>query len=368
MTYKELTKNIIQSHGDPISKEMLKIQILSLISESPMKMSDFRETINRNSDVTSSSFDNEKTGHGRKRWETKLQNAIADLKHEGGIGHIRRNQYISPRFCHNPLDPEDFWLNVQENSMTKYRDEVICKWDDHNHGSGNYFIQSISSDNITFRRDPVSGYAKIDEIRFDKKRIFGMANSLNAVGGKGTRVTIGGAREVYSELLLSLSSLIDIVEREWIIIIDTVVDSTVKFDINNLNLEEDLRKRALKPGIQREGSTKFRKEVLENYGNKCAISGISVIDTIQAAHIRPYNGPETNHPANGIALRSDIHRLFDLGKLRINPGNLRIILHPDVESEYREICSETLELRNVLMPPNKGALELVWRFDKNKWF
>jgi len=252
--------------------------------------------------------------------------------------------------------------------MTKYGNEVICNWDDHTYGPGNYFIQSVSSDSIEFRRDPVSGYVKIDEIQFNKNRVLGMANSLNAVGGKGTRVTIGGNREVYSELLLTLSSFIDIVEGESIIITDTVVDSTVKFDANYLNLEKDLRKRALKPGVQREGATKFRKLVLNNYGNKCAISGISVVDAIQAAHIRPYNGPETNHPANGIALRSDIHRLFDIGKIRIEPGDLRILLHPDIKSEYRELCSEKLELGNVPIPPNKDALELVWSFEKNRWF
>jgi hypothetical protein len=368
LAYRVLTKKIIQSHDDSISKEMLKIQILSLISESPMEVSDFREAIGQNSEIVVSSIDNEKTGHGRYRWETNLQNAIADLKQEGKIGHIGHNQYISPVFCHNPLDAEDFWLDVRENSMAKYEDEIICSWDNHKYGTGNYFLQSVSPDKITFRREPASGNTKIDEIRFDKKRLFGMANSLNAVGGKGTRVTIGGARKLYSELLLSLSSLIDIKEDKWIIITDTVEDSLSNFNLNDSNSEKDLRKRALKPGVQREGATKFRKEVLQNYGHKCAISGISAVDTIQAAHIRPYNGPETNHLANGIALRSDIHRLFDLGKIRINPDDLQIILHPDIESEYREICSDKLDLGLTLIPPNKGALELVWCFDKNKWF
>jgi hypothetical protein len=269
--------------------------------------------------------------------------------------------------CSNPLDPERFWLEILENSEAKYSDEAICEWEHDKHGHGIYFIQSVSSNKIIFRRDPVCGDNKIDIIKFDKKPVIAMANSLNAVGGKGTRVTIGGNRKVYSELLVSLSSSIEIKENKWVEITDTVLESSSNFVLEDLNSDKDLRKRALKPGVQREGATRFRKEVLGNYGNKCAITGISVADTLQAAHIRPYNGPQTNHPANGIALRSDIHRLFDLGKIRINPEDYHIILHQDIESEYRNICSEKLDLGSVLIPPNKAALELLWHFEKNRW-
>lgn len=364
--YKALTNEMLGIDEVTIKKKKLKNHIKSILSDSPMSMADFRESVSDS--FTLSISDLEITGHGRKRWETNLQNAVTDLKNEGKIGHLKRDQYISPIVCKNPLDPEKFWSDVRERAMAEYDDEEICNFKDHRRGTGVFFIQSVSSDKIQFRRDPLSGYEKIDHIRFDKKRVRGMANALNAVGGVGTRVTIGGAREVYSELLVSLSSMIEFDENEKIVISDTVVDSSIDFDYNKNNADVDLRKRALKPGVQREGASKFRKEVLENYGSKCAISGISVVDAIQAAHIRPYNGPETNHPANGIALRSDIHRLFDLGKIRINPGDLRIHLHPEIELEYREICSEKLELKSVSIPPNTEALELMWSFGKNRWF
>tara|TARA_B100000683_G_C12498740_1_gene556979 strand:- start:2136 stop:3551 length:1416 start_codon:yes stop_codon:yes gene_type:complete len=366
--YKMLTRKIVNSDEDSITKEILKIQILSLISEIPMKMSDFREIISLNAKDIISEYDNEKTGHGRERWKTNLQNAIGDLKSDGKIGHLKWNQYISPIACSNPLEPTSFWLDILENSKAKYSDEAVCEWEHDKHGHGTYFIQSASSNQIKFRRFPVSGEKKIDAITFDKKRVIGMANSLNAVGGKGTRVTIGGNREVYSELLVALSSSIEFKEDKWVEITDTVVDPSSNFIIEDLNLDKDLRKRTLKPGIQREGATRFRKKVLENYGNKCAITGTSVADTLQAAHIRPYNGPLTNHPANGISLRSDIHRLFDLGKIRINPEDYHIFLHPEIESEYRSICYDKLNLSNVLIPPDKAALELMWQFEKNMWF
>ena len=369
--YHALTRELLESlevtmQPKSTEREALQDHIISMLSDLPIKMADIRESISKRLPLSES--DKEKTGHGRERWETNLQNAIMDLKFEGKIGHLKRDQYVSPINCKDPLHPEDLWFEIREKSETIHDDEIVCSWENYKHGTGNYFIESVTPNKIIFKRDPLCENKKINQIQFDKKRVFGMANSLNAVGGIGTRVTIGGNREEYSELLVSLSSMIEFDEKQNIVITDTVVDSSIDFDFNNINSDVDLRKRALKPGIQRQGSSKFRKEVLKNYGSKCAISGTSVVDTIQAAHIRPYNGPETNHPANGIALRSDIHRLFDLGKIRIDPRDLRIHLHPEIEMEYKEICSEKLDLENVTIHPNKEALELMWNFEKNLWF
>ena len=51
-----------------------------------------------------------------------------------------------------------------------------------------------------------------------------------------------------------------------------------------------------------------------------------------------------NHVSNGIAMRSDVHRLFDLGKIRIHPDDLSIHLHPDVAADYESMCAEFLLL------------------------
>jgi len=364
--YKELTNEVLKIDETRATKEELMSHVESILSDSPLSMADLRESVFDS--LLPSISDLEKTGHGRKRWATNLQNAVFDLKGEGKIGHLKHNQYISPINCQNPLNPENLWFEIRERAEALYDDEIVCTWENYKHGTGKYFVESVSSEKILFKRDPFCGNQSINQIQFDKKRVLGMTNALNAVGGVGTRVTIGGNRQEYSELLISLSSMIEIDEKQNIMITDTVVDPIVDFDCNKKNSEKALKKRALKPGVQREGATKFRKQVLANYGNKCAISGISVVDTIQAAHIRPYNGPETNHPANGIALRSDIHRLFDLGKIRINPEDLCVYLHPDVESEYRKICSGKLDLEGVPIHPNTEALELMWIFQKNRWF
>ncbi len=59
----------------------------------------------------------------------------------------------------------------------------------------------------------------------------------------------------------------------------------------------------------------FRRDVLAAYDGKCALTAADCAEVLEAAHIEPFRGPASNHPQNGIALRRDIHRLFDAGLL-----------------------------------------------------
>ncbi|MGO4449085.1 HNH endonuclease [Phyllobacterium sp. TAF24] len=79
---------------------------------------------------------------------------------------------------------------------------------------------------------------------------------------------------------------------------------------------------------RRQGQAVFRRDLLEAYEGACAISGTDVSDVLQAAHILPYNGPKTNHVTNGLLLRADIHNLFDLKLITINPETMRVQVSP----------------------------------------
>jgi predicted restriction endonuclease len=65
--------------------------------------------------------------------------------------------------------------------------------------------------------------------------------------------------------------------------------------------------------VDRPGQPAFRASVLDAYAGRCAVSGTPQEEVLQAAHIFPYNGPETDHITNGLLLRADLHILFDLG-------------------------------------------------------
>lgn len=57
----------------------------------------------------------------------------------------------------------------------------------------------------------------------------------------------------------------------------------------------------------------FRVQVLDAYDRACAVTGEHSLPVLDAAHIRPYWKDGEHVVSNGLALRSDIHRLFDRG-------------------------------------------------------
>jgi putative restriction endonuclease len=77
----------------------------------------------------------------------------------------------------------------------------------------------------------------------------------------------------------------------------------------------------------------FRRHVREAYGNRCAVSGLRIINgggrpEVQAAHIRPVqdSGPDTVR--NGLALTGTLHWLFDRGLLSVS-DDYRVLVAED---------------------------------------
>jgi putative restriction endonuclease len=122
----------------------------------------------------------------------------------------------------------------------------------------------------------------------------------------------------------------------------------------------DGRERCIAQIIRRRGQPQFRQKLLEIYEGRCAISECDAIDALEAAHISPYRGPETNHPTNGLLLRADLHTLFDLGLLAIDCASLAVILHKTlINSQYRELADRRLRLpAHPKLRPNLEALKL----------
>lgn len=87
---------------------------------------------------------------------------------------------------------------------------------------------------------------------------------------------------------------------------------------------EDARKRIEAQIVARQGGKAFRDRALKDFNQRCAISGCEVRAVLEAAHIVPYLGQQTNTPDNALLLRSDLHTLFDRELLWIDPDSLRI--------------------------------------------
>lgn len=89
---------------------------------------------------------------------------------------------------------------------------------------------------------------------------------------------------------------------------------------------EDARQRIAQAIVRRRGQAKFRADLIKAYGGRCAISGCAVAAVLEAAHIKPYLGSHTNVVQNGLLLRGDLHTLFDLKLLRIEPKTRRVAI------------------------------------------
>ena len=106
---------------------------------------------------------------------------------------------------------------------------------------------------------------------------------------------------------------------------------------------EDQRDRLLRSIVQRQGQREFRAALLEAYGNKCAMTGCGVVDVLEAAHIHRYMGKETNIISNGLLLRADVHTLFDLNLVGVDPTTMQICVSPSLlGSSYEELGGRQL--------------------------
>lgn len=110
--------------------------------------------------------------------------------------------------------------------------------------------------------------------------------------------------------------------------IDTVADNlevSGDFDPDSYDKAKLIQLRAI---AIRRGQSGFRRSLLNAYGLQCAITGWPVEESLEAAHIIPYDGQNTNHIQNGVLLRSDLHILFDRFLISVLPRDYTIQVSP----------------------------------------
>ncbi len=70
--------------------------------------------------------------------------------------------------------------------------------------------------------------------------------------------------------------------------------------------------------LPRLGQGIFRVQVLDAYGFACAVTGEHSLPVLEAAHIQPYAKGGEHAVANGLSLRTDVHRLLDKGYVTVD--------------------------------------------------
>lgn len=119
----------------------------------------------------------------------------------------------------------------------------------------------------------------------------------------------------------------------------------------------DARERIIAAITLRRGQPKFRRQLLDAYEGRCAITGCDAEAALEASHIIPYGGEHSNTLENGILLRADIHTLFDLNLITIDPTRMTVILAPELEDTvYSELKGLRLDARPEILKKIQPSL------------
>jgi hypothetical protein len=122
----------------------------------------------------------------------------------------------------------------------------------------------------------------------------------------------------------------------------------------------DARERVLAQIVRRRGQKDFRERLLVAYDRRCAVTNCDVVDALEACHIVPYQGPGTNDVSNGLLFRADIHTLFDLGFIAVNPKQMTVILSSKLDgTAYSELKGIKIRApKDLSKRPSQEALRM----------
>jgi hypothetical protein len=76
--------------------------------------------------------------------------------------------------------------------------------------------------------------------------------------------------------------------------------------------------------LDRRGHRELRNRLCRAYGNRCAITGGGPKDLLEVAYVTPYPAGNVHSHHNAILLRTDLHTLWDLNLIGIEPRELRV--------------------------------------------
>ena len=147
--------------------------------------------------------------------------------------------------------------------------------------------------------------------------------------------------------------------------IKQILNEQIKHDslidvLNRMRLEkyadEVERKRVQTNRVYRPNQAAFRKSVLQAC-ERCIITNVTMPEILEAAHIKPFKYKGEDTVANGFAMRTDIHTLFDTGHLRISPDGVI-----ELSSRARMDYGASIPPR-IVIPDFTNRDFLRWRYE-----
>ena len=83
------------------------------------------------------------------------------------------------------------------------------------------------------------------------------------------------------------------------------------------------------------GQGTFRVMITDAYERRCSVSGERTLPVLEAAHIKPFSLVGEHEISNGLLLRSDLHKLFDLGYVTVDPSDRRFNVSHRIKEDFQ---------------------------------
>jgi hypothetical protein len=157
------------------------------------------------------------------------------------------------------------------------------------------------------------------------------ANRFNRIGDRESAAKVFARVRFLQGIDISQKNFTDYIGHELVMVFPFEDLSILNTSPTDTEIKHN-KKKALMSQTLREGQASFRSNLIKHYGCKCMVTGETIDSIIEAAHIIPYCGPDSNRIENGLLLRVDIHRLFDQGLLTIHPSSNEVCVSPMLES------------------------------------
>ncbi|MCX5768260.1 MAG: HNH endonuclease [Gemmatimonadetes bacterium] len=106
-----------------------------------------------------------------------------------------------------------------------------------------------------------------------------------------------------------------------------------------------VRERIMRAIAVRRGQPRFRRQLLALYQGRCAITQFDAAAALEAAHIVPFSVDGTHAPENGLLLRADVHTLFDLNYIGVDPASFSVVMSKRIAAtKYGDLDGRSLHL------------------------
>jgi hypothetical protein len=112
------------------------------------------------------------------------------------------------------------------------------------------------------------------------------------------------------------------------------------------------RQRTATTALRRTGQDRFRREILGAYGTSCILSGETISEVLEAAHIIPFEDGGADTRDNGLCLRVDLHRLFDSGNIRLKPDGALVMSEAVGASDNYWMLPSRITIPSFVRPAN----------------